>query len=131
MDNQQPVAKKKTNGLCIAGLILAFLLPLVGFILSIVGTVKASKNNESSVCGIIGIIFGAINTFVLPIILSFLFTFLIMPNIQNNIVLQTACSNIDANGNYGEKGDEVYCKHFVCETNVNGRYESKNCAGDR
>jgi hypothetical protein len=40
-------APKTTNGLAIAGLILAFLAPLIGLILSIVGLSQAKKRNQN------------------------------------------------------------------------------------
>ena len=61
-----------------------------------------------------------------------LFTIFIMPNIQANIMLQTACSNIDADGNYSANqdngvagnGDQVSCASFTCSATYNGRSEA-------
>ena len=59
--NNQP---KKTNELCIAGFICAFLVAPVGLVLSIIGVNQAKKKNEDgATLGIVGIVIGAINTF--------------------------------------------------------------------
>lgn len=67
-----------------------------------------------------------------------LFTIFIMPQIQANIALQTACSNIDANGDYNATisgnavdGDEnsVSCSAFTCKASYNGRDYEKKCSG--
>ncbi|MBN1173682.1 MAG: DUF4190 domain-containing protein [Micromonosporaceae bacterium] len=46
IENTPAPAKAGTNGLAIAGLILAFLIPPIGLILAIVGIIQAGKNNQ-------------------------------------------------------------------------------------
>ncbi|MBS1697592.1 MAG: hypothetical protein JST25_04225 [Actinobacteria bacterium] len=48
------------KGLAIAGLILAFLLPLIGLILSIIAAVKLRKAHAPAGLAIAGIIIGAV-----------------------------------------------------------------------
>ena len=63
-----------------------------------------------------------------------LFTIFVWPNIQGNLMLSTACSQVSANGNYerhekqGEGGTEnIKCVNFTCTATYNGHTYSKNC----
>ena len=89
---------------------------------------------------------GELNMTVVTVVaiaaIAALFTVFIMPQIQANIALQTACSNIDANGNYqanitdntggaGSADNSVKCTGFSCEAKYNGRTYSKKCSGTK
>jgi hypothetical protein len=73
-----PVTTKRTNGLAIAGFVLAFLAPLIGLILSIIGLVKAKNYGGSgkglSIAGIV------ISVILLPFVT--LFWLLLIANLQ-------------------------------------------------
>ena len=62
-----------------------------------------------------------------------LFTFFVWPNIQSNLALSTACSQINANGNYTSSGlnttDDGYvtCTDFDCTAKYNGKTYERNC----
>ena len=76
----QPV-QKKTNGLCIAGLICAFLVPLVGLILSIVGLSQAKKRNEDgkglAIAGIIISVIEIIISIVITVVMFSAFMYVV------------------------------------------------------
>ena len=90
---------------------------------------------------------GELNMTVITVVaiaaIAALFTIFIMPNIQANIMLQTACSNIDADGNYeatsdganaGNAGNQqdaniVTCQGFTCTAIYNGRSFNKRWSG--
>ena len=68
----QYVPAPSTNGLCIAGLILAFVFPLLGLILSIVGLVKVKSSGEGGRgLAIAGIILTELEFFVYVCIILF------------------------------------------------------------
>jgi hypothetical protein len=61
---QQPYSQPKTNGLAIAGFVCAFLLSLVGLILSIIALNQINKSNgmqKGKGLAIAGIVIGALN----------------------------------------------------------------------
>ncbi len=68
-----PAAPQKTNTLAIVGLIMAFIIPLVGFICSIIGISQTSKRNEKgkglAVAGLIISIINMLITLVVIIII--------------------------------------------------------------
>ena len=82
---------------------------------------------------------GELNMTVVTVVaiaaIAALFTIFIMPQIQANIAMQTACSNIDADGNYdGNVGNttgntNISCTNFNCTATYNGRTYSKHCSG--
>ena len=86
---------------------------------------------------------GELNMTVITVVaiaaIAALFTIFIMPNIQANIMMQTACSNIDADGNYTQEdadevdgtgsGNTVSCSGFKCSAQYNGRTYTKQCSG--
>lgn len=84
---------------------------------------------------------GELNMTVITVVaiaaISLLFTMFVWPNIQSSIALNTACSNIDANGNYSTNSDgigddedgAVSCSNFTCSAVYNGRTYSKGCNG--
>ncbi len=83
---------------------------------------------------------GELNMTVVTVVaiaaIAALFTVFIMPQIQANIALQTACSNIDADGNYSAtiegnaaEGTSVGCSNFDCSAEYNNRTYNKHCSG--
>ena len=124
----QPV-QKKTNGLCIAGLICSFIVPLVGLILSLVGMSQAKKKNEEGFAlAVVGIIMGVIGTIVSTIIILFLiFSVNVFTSVGNNVVLQTACSNLDSKGYYRDPEGIVKCEDYVCTYKDGKTTYTKTC----
>lgn len=63
-----------TNGLCIAGFVLALLgFNLIAFILSLVGVINGKKNGEKVGLGIAGIVLSCLWMIVLIIIIAIIF----------------------------------------------------------
>ena len=59
-----------------------------------------------------------------------LFTFFVWPNIQQNLMLSTACSNLNSNGSYEsqeEDSNKVTCSSFMCTASYNGHEYTRNC----
>lgn len=82
---------------------------------------------------------GELNMTVITVVaiaaVGLLFTMFVWPNIQSNLAINTACSNVDNNGNYvttdtnitaGTDG-YVSCTAFSCTAHYNGRDFTKNC----
>jgi hypothetical protein len=42
-----------------------------------------------------------------------------------NVVLNTACSNVNARGDYSD--DSVNCKEFICDATIGGKTYTKDC----
>lgn len=81
---------------------------------------------------------GELNMTVITVVaiaaVGLLFTVFVWPNIQSNLAINTACSNVDANGNYTThdssitSGDGyVTCSGFSCTAYYNNREFTKNC----
>ena len=87
---------------------------------------------------------GELNMTVITVVaiaaVGMLFTIFVWPNIQSNMALNTACSQVDANGNYStaagaattstgaEKDGEVSCTSFTCTVHYNNKSYSKKCS---
>ena len=65
-----------------------------------------------------------------------LFTLFVWPNIQSNLALSSACSNVNSRGNYNSEDAALKnatsdgymsCGNFVCVTHYNGKTYSRNC----
>lgn len=81
---------------------------------------------------------GELNMTVITVVaiaaIGLLFTTFVWPNIQASITLNTACTNLDAQGNYNattaggqnEDGTAV-CGGWSCTTTYGGRTFNKNC----
>lgn len=81
---------------------------------------------------------GELNMTVITVVaiaaIGLLFTTFVWPNIQASITLNTACTNLDAKGNYNatttggqnEDGTAV-CGGWSCTTTYGGRTFTKNC----
>ena len=110
--------KQKTNGLCIAAIIFAFLMPLIGLILGIAGMSSAKKKGQKGKgLGIAAIIF----SLLMPVIYVVAFIFLLggalfgAVNGSNEaaVALQEGCASLDEYGDY-ESG-YVTCEDYTCE----------------
>lgn len=82
---------------------------------------------------------GELNMTVITVVaiaaVGLLFTVFVWPNIQANLVLSTACSSINAHGNYETEDADitagtdgyVICQDFVCEANYGGKTFTREC----
>lgn len=83
---------------------------------------------------------GELNMTVITVVaiaaVGLLFTAFVWPNIQSNLAINTACSQVDNNGNYtttdtsiksGTNG-YVTCKSFKCTAYYNSRTFTKTCS---
>ena len=81
---------------------------------------------------------GELNMTVITVVaiaaVGLIFTMFVWPNIQANLMMSTACSNMDMNGNYSANGKggqanegTVVCTNFNCTANYNGKSYMKNC----
>lgn len=82
---------------------------------------------------------GELNMTVITVVaiaaVGLLFTVFVWPNIQANMVLSTACTSMDAKGNYETKdadikeGDDGYvkCDKFHCVATYSGKTFEKDC----
>lgn len=85
---------------------------------------------------------GELNMTVITVVaiaaVGLLFTMFVWPNIQSNLAIQTACANVDNNGNYVTsdisitEGTDGYveCSGFTCTATYNGREFTKSCNGN-
>lgn len=74
------------------------------------------------------IIFGAIIMYIIVLLLTgSLFEKKVKPNLNDNILLSTACSDLNEQGSLKEENPDVKCKNFVCEVKKSGA--SKDCRG--
>lgn len=73
--------QNKTDGLGIASIVTAFLFPLVGFILGLIGASQAKKEQRSPVLSRIGWILSLLH---MIFIILLLVVFLALPNLQRN-----------------------------------------------
>lgn len=95
--------KPKTNGLAIAAIICAFLIPVVGLILGIVALVQIKKSNEGGK----GL---AIASIVISVVITLLGTLLIFGSIfafsqfakQNGVNVDTKNGSVEVKGKDGE-----------------------------
>jgi hypothetical protein len=67
-----------------------------------------------------------------------LFTFFVWPNIQANLALNTACSQISSTGNYssGEQNADtdngtITCSNFDCTAIYNSKTYQRNCKTEK
>ena len=82
---------------------------------------------------------GELNMTVITVVaiaaVGLLFTLFVWPNIQSNLALSTACSQVDNNGNYSSteagigEGDEGYisCSGYTCTARYNNKTYVRNC----
>lgn len=83
---------------------------------------------------------GELNMTVVTVVaiaaVGLLFTAFVWPNIQSNLAINTACSQVDNNGNYkttdtsiaSGKNGYVYCKKFNCTAYYNNKTFKKTCS---
>lgn len=82
---------------------------------------------------------GELNMTVITVVaiaaVGLLFTMFVWPNIQANLSLNTACSNVDMNGDYsttgqgGDAANAIECSKFMCQATYNNKTYSKSCNG--
>lgn len=101
----QPTGSKPGKVMGIVGLILAFFLPLIGMILSIIGLVQSKKAGFSNVPAVVGIIVGALLTILITIVLIASFSY-----IQEAMTAYT-----DACVDGGQSSFTVDGVEFACE----------------
>lgn len=82
---------------------------------------------------------GELNMTVITVVaiaaVGLLFTLFVWPNIQSNLALNTACSQVDNNGNYttataaAAAGTDGYvtCTDFTCSATYDGKTFTKDC----
>lgn len=82
---------------------------------------------------------GELNMTVITVVaiaaVGLLFTLFVWPNIQANLAINTACANVDNNGNYTtsdtsitENSDGyVSCSNFNCTATYNNRTFQSSC----
>ncbi len=83
---------------------------------------------------------GELNMTVITVVaiaaVGLLFTAFVWPNIQSNLAINTACSQVDNNGNYTTTDTSikpntngyVTCKGFKCTAYYNSRTFTKTCS---
>lgn len=86
---------------------------------------------------------GELNMTVITVVaiaaVGLLFTLFVWPNIQANLMLSTACSNMNSNGDYvanqtannAANADEegtITCEDWVCTATYNGKTYERNCS---
>lgn len=122
--------RQKTNGLCIAAIIFAFLMPLIGLILGIAGMSSAKKKGQKGKgLGIAAIIL----SLLMPVIYVVAFFFLLGGALVGAVnggteaatALQEGCASLDEYGNY-ENG-YVTCEDYTCEYNDGSLTLSSSC----
>lgn len=89
---------------------------------------------------------GELNMTVITVVaiaaVGLIFTLFVWPNIQANLMMNTACSNIDMNGDYtatetkaeGAKDPgegTVTCKDWTCTATYNGKTYQKTCGNNK
>ena len=82
---------------------------------------------------------GELNMTVITVVaiaaVGLLFTLFVWPNIQANLMLSTACSNMNSNGDYvatqteGADNNEgtVTCEDWTCTATYNGKGYERDC----
>ncbi|MBQ9834219.1 MAG: hypothetical protein IJO33_03405 [Bacilli bacterium] len=83
---------------------------------------------------------GELNMTVITVVaiaaVGLLFTMFVWPNIQANLILSSACSNVNSSGNYtsdqiiGGANDaeaDVQCIDFTCTVEYQGKTYQRNC----
>lgn len=84
---------------------------------------------------------GELNMTVITVVavaaVGLLFTLFVWPNIQANLMLSTACSNMNSNGDYvandlngaGAANGEgtITCTDWICTATYNGREYQRDC----
>lgn len=124
--NNNNNTNNKTNAMCLAGFICSFFFILLGLIFSIVGLTQVKKNNDGGKgFAIAGIVICCLK--IVMISVFFIFVNVIFNELQTDLVLETACSNVDKNGSY--TGDDITCRDYVCEFKYEGEKYTKDCRG--
>ena len=130
----QPVSSQpnqvvqKTNTMCVLALVFAFLIPLIGFILGIIGIGNSKKKGEKGKGMAIAAI---IISLLMPVVIVILFFGVIVGLINGggeaSTALQEACDSLDIEGNYESRDGFVVCENFYCEYEKDGFTLSSTC----
>lgn len=80
---------------------------------------------------------GELNMTVITVVaiaaVGLLFTVFVWPNIQSNLALNTACSQVDNNGRYvsvdvsANQDGYISCNNYTCHARYNSKTISKTC----
>lgn len=87
---------------------------------------------------------GELNMTVITVVaiaaVGLLFTLFVWPNIQANLMLSTACSNMNSNGDYVANAGAndtaingegtIVCDNWVCTASYNGREYTRDCTNN-
>lgn len=120
--------KKKTNGLCIAALIFAFLIPLVGLILGIIGIGSSKKKGQKGKgLAVTAIIISLLIPIITVIIAVSLFVNLLNGDNAVGDALREGCAEVDRNGNYESHDGRIVCEDNFCTYTDDGISLSASC----
>ena len=120
--------KKKTNGLCIAALIFAFLIPLVGLILGIIGIGSSKKKGQKGKgLAVTAIIISLLIPIITVIIAVSLFVNLLNGDNAVGDALREGCAEVDRNGDYESHDGRIVCEDNVCTYTDDGISLSASC----
>lgn len=82
---------------------------------------------------------GELNMTVITVVaiaaVGLLFTVFVWPNIQTNLALSTACSQVDNNGDYVTEDTSITsttdgyisCDNYLCHARYNSKTYTRNC----
>lgn len=120
--------KKKTNGLCIAALIFAFLIPLVGLILGIIGIGSSKKKGQKGKgLAVTAIIISLLIPIITVIAVVSLFINLLNGDNAVGDALREGCAEVDRNGDYEGHDGRIVCEDNVCTYTDDGMSLSASC----
>ncbi len=119
MDNE-----KQGDGLGLVGLIIAFIFPLIGLILSIIGFNNNKKNNGNIGFAIAGIILSSITIFIrlIAVLLIFVFGIINVPGLVKN-GFKEMCSKVEICEHMA--GNIYNCSYKRENANINVTCEKK------
>ncbi len=129
MSEAQPLqVGQKTNTMCILALVFAFIVPIVGLILGIIGIGNSKKKGEKGKGMAIAAI---IISLLMPILIVVLFFGLIFGAVNGTseaaTALQEGCESLDYYGNYESSDGFVVCENYYCEYEKDGFTLSSTC----
>lgn len=118
--------EKKMNRFCIVGFICSFIFFVLGLLLCFVGFYQAQRRNEK---GDNLAIAGCLISIVKLFLVMYIDVIFPSPSISPNLILNTACSVIDENGNYskGDTDGKIICENYVCTVTYNNKEFTKKC----
>lgn len=120
--------KKKTNGLCIAALIFAFLIPLVGLILGIIGIGSSKKKGQKGKgLAVTAIIISLLIPIITVIAVVSLFINLLNGDNAVGDAFREGCAEVDRNGDYESHDGSIVCEDNFCTYTDDGMSLSASC----